>query len=75
MVQEGRPNLIPENQYHGDPSMPFFRFSEDEKIEMRAKLMRNGMTKDEANAEIIGREKIIINKLARAQFNKERKIS
>ncbi len=62
---------IPGNEYHGDPSMPFFRYQEDEKAELMIKLLGEGMTEEEAVNEIVRREGEIINRQAQAKLERE----
>lgn len=61
----------PGNEYHGDPSMPFFRYQEDEKAELMTKLLGEGMTEQEAVDEIVRREGEIINRQAQAKLDRE----
>lgn len=56
MKFEGEFNIRPENQYHGDPSLPNFRYNESEKEEIRAELKKEGMNPDDIEAEIVARE-------------------
>lgn len=74
MTPEGNFNKTPGNQYHGDPSLPYFHYLEPEKQKMREELMKKkGMTEKEADAEIARIEKEKINKLTKAKLAQERK--
>jgi hypothetical protein len=66
-------NIGPENNYHGDPSLPNFRFTSKERPEMLKKLVEKGMTEDEAEAEIARQEMDATNRQARAKFQKEQR--
>jgi len=71
MAMEGKFDGIKGNQYHGDPSMPSFRFSEQERAQKRKDLMAQGLTEAEANVEIVLQESTIMNKQAQAKIEKE----
>lgn len=68
MKFEGEFNISPENQYHGDPSLPSFHYNESEKEEIRAELTKEGMTPDDIEAEIVAREIAITNKMAESSL-------
>ena len=67
-------DISPENNYHGDPSLPRVT-STTERPEMLRKLAEKGLTEDEAEAEVERQEIAITNKQAQAVFEKERKVA
>lgn len=61
MTIHGHYDIEPENPYHGDPSMPRFKFPESEREVMR----KRGMTDEEIDA----REIEITNKQIQAKLD------
>ena len=64
-------NKIPDNQYHGDPSMPYFSFSESEKEIKRKAFMAEGKTREQADEEIAREETVIRSRQAAAKLSQE----
>ncbi len=67
---EGNLNESSRHMHHGDPTLPDFHFTE-ERPKMLEKLVKSGMTKEQAEAEIARQEHEITNKQAMARFKKE----
>lgn len=65
-------DISPENSFHGDPSLPRFKFT-TERPEMLNKLIEKGMTEEEAEAEVERQEVAITNKQAQVAVEKERR--
>lgn len=71
MIDSYFDNLLPENAYHGDPSLPYFKYEKVIRDQKLKELIDSGVPDDVAEAQITQEEIIETNKRAQAQFEQE----
>ncbi len=71
MIDSSFEGLPPENAYHGDPSLPYFKYDEETKERRLNDLISTGMDEAEAEDQITREEIAATNKLAEEQVRKE----